>query len=279
MNIRRSNALQHGINFMDISFDPSFGENVKTTTSKPTYPSTPLQNETIYPLLPNLNKTNLHANLEQFTSFYTRYYKSSTGRESSEWLLSKVTNTVENAGAFQHGATVRHFEHPWGQNSVIATLPGRTNETVVIGAHQDSINLFLPSLLAAPGADDDGSGTVTILEALRVILQRQEVIEGDLENTLEFHWYSAEEGGLLGSQAIFSSYEKAGKKVVAMLQQDMTGYVQNTLNAGKQESVGVIEDFVDPGLTEFIKKVIVQVRSQCVTPFQEELTDNEYSHS
>lgn len=152
-----------------------------------------------------------------------------------------------------------HFKHSWGQNSIIATIPGKTNSTVVIGAHQDSINLWLPSVLAAPGADDDGSGTVTILEAFRVILQSEDIIKGNHENTLEFHWYSAEEGGLLGSQAIFSSYEKEGRDVKAMLQQDMTGFVTRTLDAGKPESVGVIVDFVDPNLTQFIKVVIDEV--------------------
>jgi bacterial leucyl aminopeptidase len=82
-----------------------------------------------------------------------------------------------------------------------------------------------------------------------------------LENTVEFHWYSAEELGLWGSQAIFSSYEKEGKEVVAMLQQDMTGFVKKTLDAGKPESVGVITDYVDEGLTEFIKEVITEVCS------------------
>jgi leucyl aminopeptidase len=46
-----------------------------------------------------------------------------------------------------------------------------------------------------------------------------------------------------------------------MLQQDMTGYVARTLEAGEPESVGVITDFVDPSLTEFIKKVITTVRA------------------
>lgn len=39
-----------------------------------------------------------------------------------------------------------------------------------IGAHQDSVNLLLPMFLRSPGADDDGSGTVTILEAFRVLV-------------------------------------------------------------------------------------------------------------
>ena len=121
-------------------------------------------------------------------------------------------------------------------------------------------------MLPAPGADDDGSGTVTILEAFRILLESEPVRAGTLKNTIEFHWYSAEEGGLLGSQAIFSSYEKASRDVKAMLQQDMTGYVKGTLDAGKPEAVGVITDYVDEGLTDFIKKVI---KSYCDVPYVE----------
>ena len=146
--------------------------------------------------------------------------KSEYGAQSSAWLFGKVNETVAASGADDYGATVEVFPHPWGQSSVIARIPGRSNRTVVIGAHQDSINLFLPSLLAAPGADDDGSGTVTILEALRVLLHSDDVVRGRAANTIEFHWYSAEEGGLLGSQAIFSAYEKSGRDVKAMLQQE-----------------------------------------------------------
>lgn len=133
----------------------------------------------------------MRRHLETFTSFHTRYYKSQYGSQSSAWLLKQVDGTLKDAGA--NDAFVKAFPHPWGQSSIIATIPGKSNKTVVIGAHQDSINLFLPSILAAPGADDDGSGTVTILEALRVLLKSKEILKGEAENTVEFHWYSAEE--------------------------------------------------------------------------------------
>ena len=216
-------------------------------------------------MLQNLSKKHMKDHLEVFTSFHTRYYKSDYGRQSSEWLLKQVRDTIKEAGAEDY-VEAEHFPHSWGQNSIIAKIPGKTNQTVVIGAHQDSINLFFPSVLAAPGADDDGSGTVTILEAFRVLLQSEDIVKGKHENTIEFHWYSAEEGGLLGSQAIFSSYAKAGRDVKAMLQQDMTGFVDRTIKAGKVESVGVIIDYVDPDLTDFIKKVIVEY---CEIPFVE----------
>ena len=248
---------------MDITDTPDLGElrlsaaNQKTTV---TYPPKAAYYDRVAPLLKELSKENMRKHLETFTAFHTRYYKSAYGAQSSAWLLDQVNKTVHKSGAGKYGAHVEAFKHPWGQNSIIATIPGKSDKTVVIGAHQDSINLFFPSILAAPGADDDGSGTVTILEALRVLLQSKAVVQGNASNTVEFHWYSAEEGGLLGSQAIFSAYAKQGRNVKAMLQQDMTGYVQKTLEAGKPESVGIITDYVNLGLTEFIKEIVTQVR-------------------
>lgn len=243
---------------MDITATPELGA-LKALKEPPKFPKKPVLQKELYPMIKNLSKSNMQANLEKLSSFHTRYYKSDYGKQSSEWLLERVQSVIEEAGADRHGVYAEHFKHPWGQNSIIATVPGQNNSTVVVGAHQDSINLFLPSIFSAPGADDDGSGTVTILEAFRVLLTSKDIIKGKGENTVEFHWYSAEEGGLLGSQAIFTEYEKTGRDIKAMLQQDMTGYVQGTLDAGKSESVGVITDFVDPDLTRYIKEVVTEV--------------------
>lgn len=254
---------------MDITETPYLGalKYSNTASKKPVvFPTKTAYNETLKPLMKELEMNNMRQNLEKFTSFHTRYYKSEYGAESSAWLYNKVNQTIHDAGADEHGVHVDVFEHPWGQNSIIATIPGNSDKTVIIGAHQDSINLFLPSILAAPGADDDGSGTVTILEAFRVLLKSEDVVNGKAPNTIEFHWYSAEEGGLLGSQAIFSEYEKEGRDVKAMLQQDMTGYIQKTLDAGEPESVGVITDYVSLDLTEFIKEVITEVSSSMSIP-------------
>ena len=255
---------REGKKFFDITANQDDSTSGKRSWVQKTvsYPSKVQYNDTVGPLLKYLEKKQMEKHLEKFTSFHTRYYKSDYGRQSSEWLLGQVNDTLTAAGV----GIVRPFEHSWGQNSIIATLPGKSGKTVVIGAHQDSINLFLPSILSAPGADDDGSGTVTILEALRVLLTDKKFAQGKAENTVEFHWYSAEEGGLLGSQAIFSAYEKEGRDVKAMLQQDMTGYTHGTFAAGEPESVGVITDYVDPGLTSFIKEV---VSSYCTIPFIE----------
>lgn len=246
---------RNGRRFMDVSYTEDLGAHNLHARSTVEFPKKCKQQAAVSPLLKHLSKDEMKRNLEKLTSFHTRYYKSEYGRQSSEWLFSRINDIISEAGA-DAAVSARQFKHSWPQSSTIVTIPGQTNSTVVIGAHQDSVNLWLPSVLAAPGADDDGSGTVTILEVFRTLLGDKDVIARKAQNTIEFHWYSAEEGGLLGSQAIFSEYEKQGRDVKAMLQQDMTGYTQKTLDAGQPENVGVITDYVHPGLTTFIKTAI-----------------------
>lgn len=88
------------------------------------------------------------------------------------------------------------------------------NQPAIVGAHQDSVNGWNPLWGRSPGADDDGSGTVTTLEVFRSL------VGTGFRPTrpVEFHWYSAEEAGLLGSQDVAESYEKKGVEVIAMIQ-------------------------------------------------------------
>jgi len=69
---------------------------------------------------------------------------------------------------------------------------------------------------------------------------------------VEWHFYSAEEGGLLGSQAVVKDYVARAAWVQSQLQFDMTAWVKQ----GTKERVGIVTDFVDPSLTDFIKKLV-----------------------
>lgn len=200
----------------------------------------------------DIDTKRMKAFLTKFSSFRTRYYRSSTGKESQAWLLSQVR---EIANSNEHlNMTVSEFAHPWGQNSIIARLPVATNVQskgkVVVGAHQDSTNL-LP-FLGAPGADDDGSGTTTVIEVLHLLTANGYTPPS---YDIEFHFYSAEEGGMLGSNAIAADWAKQGvdaERIRGMLQMDMTAYVK----PGTQERIGIVNDFVSPELTSYIKGLI-----------------------
>jgi len=94
------------------------------------------------------------------------------------------------------------------------TIPHSRPNTVVVGAHQDSANYMFP-LLPAPGADDDGSGTVTILEAFKALVERA---YRPKDKIVEFHWYAAEEAGLLGSLDVVDMMVERNVTVDAMME-------------------------------------------------------------
>lgn len=247
---------------MDITATENLGTLNTAANDTVNYPYKCLHSFGAKPLVKHLNGYRMLRNLKKLCSFHTRYYDSYHGQKSSEWVLKRLNRLIKRAHV-QDFVTAKRFDHPWKQSSIIARIAGQSQTTIIIGAHLDSINLWLPTL-AAPGADAGGSGTVTIMEAFNALLWSRSLREKKAVNTIEFHWYSAGEGGLLGSQAVFKEYEKRHRDVKAMLQQDMTGYVRGTLDAGLADRLGVVVDNVDPGLTAFIKTVIEQVRQGSV---------------
>lgn len=204
-------------------------------------------------------------NLAELTSFRTRYYKTPEGKDSADWLFERIGNLTAPLGK---GVQVSKVHHDgWDQYSIIALIKGKSDDKVVVGSHQDLANLIFPLLMAAPGADDDGSGTVTILEALRLLVHELTENKLELANTLEFHFYLAEEGGLLGLIDVFSRYAKNKETVVGMLQQDMTGYSQGMKDAGVDEHMGLITDYTNVQLNDFIKLLI---KTYNLIPYRED---------
>ncbi|MFH8251629.1 M28 family metallopeptidase [Microbacterium sp. B2969] len=105
------------------------------------------------------------------------------------------------------GSTARVFvpqpeERP--QKNVIAELPGRNNDNVVMaGAHLDSVP-------AGPGINDNGSGSATLLELAQNLSKLKP------ENTIRLAWWGAEEAGLLGSAAYVNGLSEAERDRIAL---------------------------------------------------------------
>ncbi|SCU88878.1 LANO_0D03334g1_1 [Lachancea nothofagi CBS 11611] len=256
LNVKEEEKLllkRQGVRYFDITNFPSlFKTNEVKTVPEYVYPVDLINGDRVSLALTNVSTKSMYDDLAFFTSFYTRYYKSETGYDSAVWLSKKLKNVTETLG---DKVSQLHIDHrDWKQFSIIVQIRGvKTPEKIVVfGSHQDSMNLILPSVMAAPGADDNGSGTVTNIEALRLYAQYLTETQDWPQNTVEFHFYSAEEGGLLGSLDVFTNYASDNKTVVAMLQQDMTGYVPDP----KNEHVGVITDFTTPAYTKFVELVI-----------------------
>jgi leucyl aminopeptidase len=156
---------------------------------------------------------------------------------------SRTLHVVVSAAAANPSISVTKFSHSFNQPSVIANIPGSSSDAlVIVGAHLDSTGGS--SSARGPGADDNGSGVVVIFEALRILAEAG----FQPQNTLEFHFYAGEEGGLLGSKDIFKSYKSANKQVLAMVNQDMAGYSPSGV-------ISIYTDYVDSSLTTYVRKV------------------------
>lgn len=75
-------------------------------------------------------------------------------------------------------------------SNVVGTLPGASEETIIVTSHHDSV--------LTPGANDGGTGIAVMLETAR------ELSEKNLERTVKFVSFGAEEYGLLGSKKFAS---------------------------------------------------------------------------
>ncbi|KAL0932565.1 peptidase family M28 [Colletotrichum truncatum] len=190
-------------------------------------------------LLPRVNTDGPKVWLKNMTEFWNRHYRSVNGTLAATWVF----DLVKDIGSPNPLIEVSQFPHSaFDQPSVIAKIPGNSSDLVIVSAHFDSTG-GSPTA-RGPGADDNGSGVVVILEALRIFAQARY----KPENTIEFHFYAGEEGGLLGSRDIFKDYKAKNKTVLAMVNQDMAGYSPS----GK---ISIFTDYVDSGLTAYCRLI------------------------
>lgn len=228
------------------------------------FPKNVTQKCAVKDIISRVNTDLIKEQLTEYTKFHNRYFNSAYGVAAAEWLYARVQEVIRESG--NPLASVRLVRHvAWSQPSIIVSLPGIIRgQTVVVGSHLDSVISNDRGAGRAPGADDNGSSSLMILDVLRGVLADPRIADGDHRNTLEWHWYSAEESGLLGSQDIFSQYAALGMQVVAMLNQDMVGY------KGRDgiERFGLVTDFTDPAQNEFLKVLIGEYAD---IPYEESL--------
>lgn len=185
-------------------------------------------------------------------SFGTRHTMSDTVSATRgigaarRWIHAELTRASRDCGGCLrveydtgHATITRHPDRPsWPMVNVVAWLPGRdTNRVVVIGGHYDSCICSINSMDAvsdAPGADDDGSGTVAVMELARVVGRH---FPRGLDATIAFVLYTGEELGLLGSTQFAQRLQREGKQVTAAFTDDIVGNV--VADDGRTDSTSV----------------------------------------
>jgi hypothetical protein len=127
---------------------------------------------------------------------------------------------------------------PGSSGNVIARIPGADrSRAVILGAHLDSPN--------SPGALDNGSGTVVLLEVARVLNAAR------LRPPVDVYlcWFGSHERGLYGSFNFLSTHQELLDRTIAMLQVDCLSRPLDGIHASLYLEAWPYGRFGDPRLT------------------------------
>jgi len=234
-------------NFMDVTDFQNVGRYKYAENALPIPTGLGYQDVILKELIPLLDLTQIANTITTLSSFTTRYYQSATGVAASHWLQERFEEIAEG----HDHIVIANVTHSFPQGSIIVTIPGANGDpsdltnVVIIGGHLDSVGRSATAV--SPGADDDATGTSTVLEIFRALVQA----EYKPLYPVQFILYAGEEGGLLGSQQIAAAYQRQGIDVYAALQLDMTGY-----NRNGQSTVAIVTDYTNAQLNAFVRLLV-----------------------
>ena len=165
-------------------------------------------------LLSLISEDSLYAWDLRLQNFQTRYSYSDSIHSARQWLFGKLVSFGIDSVWF-------HYYHS-DQGIVVATVVGTAmpGRVIVVGAHYDSFvgGAGHDPYVWAPGADDNGSGTVATLEMARITAQNP------LPVTVMFVPFAQEEQGLIGSYHFAEYLYNQGTDVGLMINSDMIGH-------------------------------------------------------
>lgn len=143
-----------------------------------------------------------------------RVWKSPGYDRAVEYVLAELREAGWDARVEEHKTGGGWFGGGGMLRNVVAERRGTAADgdrgLVVAGAHLDSVR-------GAPGANDNGSGSATLLQLARSL-------QGiDTANDLKLVWFDGEEAGLLGSIAHVKAHPEDTPRTIQMINMDMVG--------------------------------------------------------
>ncbi len=179
-----------------------------------------------------VSQERLRADIDTLVGFGTRHTLSEQDDPERgigaaiDWGLAEFGRISQNCGgcltvvAPERMVTGSRIPDPVRLRNAVAIQLGteRPNEVVIVQGHIDSrVSDVLDWQKDAPGANDDGSGTVLVLEAARNLSRRSYPV------TIVYALLSGEEQGLFGGRLMADYAEEHGWQVKAVLNNDIVG--------------------------------------------------------
>jgi hypothetical protein len=173
--------------------------------------------------------------VNKLVSFGTRSTLSTTNDPNfgigaaRKWVLGKFNEFAQKSGGRMTAyldkwileADGRRIDAKVEMENVMAVLKGtdpNDNRIFMVSGHIDSrVTDVMNRKDDAPGANDDGSGTVAVIELARILSK------SNFPATIIFTVFSGEEQGLLGAQYLSKKAKAENWNLVALLNNDIMG--------------------------------------------------------
>ncbi len=186
-------------------------------------------------MIKEINADSLKANMYKLVSFGTRNTLSTQGNATRgigaarQWILSRFNEYAKQSEgrmtAFIDTVTYisdgKRVNRPINLGNVVATLKGtdpNDHRIFIMSGHMDNMRTnVMDSVGDAPGANDDGSGTVAVMECARVMSKHK------FPATIIFVTVAGEEQGLLGAYFMAKKAKKENWAIEAVLNNDIMG--------------------------------------------------------
>ncbi|GAC1427605.1 MAG: M20/M25/M40 family metallo-hydrolase [Burkholderiaceae bacterium] len=198
-------------------------------------PDTQNPHPDIEKIVAEISPRRIEAYVRKLVSFGTRHSASDTASDTRgiggarRWIQAELERCSAQTGGHLQ-ITLDSHVHPSGGRllapteivNVVATLPGMQKESrgrmYVVSGHYDSINGDqLDATGAAPGANDDASGTAAVIEMACVMARHS------FNATLVFMAVAAEEQGLFGSTNWAERARLKNLNIAGMFTNDIIG--------------------------------------------------------
>jgi hypothetical protein len=210
---------------------------------KPVPPEVPkgfLYDPSIDSLLSLISVDSLYTWTLRLQNFQTRYSYSDSVHAARQWLFDKFISFGIDSVWFHHYFDDSH------QYNVVATVVGtaQPDKVIVVGGHYDSVVYGggTDPYTWAPGADDNGTGTVATMEIARIIAQNP------LPVTVMFVPFAQEEQGLIGSWYFCNWLYYHYIDVYLMLNADM---IAHSVDSYQDATI-----YADAGAMDFVNTMI-----------------------
>lgn len=216
-------------------------------------------------ILSDISAERIERRIRALVAFETRHTQSETQSETRgigaarRWIERELQACSRATGGALRVEMRSHIE-PAGRRltrptelvNVVATLPGASaaagrERILIVSGHYDSRNSDVNDAEgAAPGANDDASGTAVSMELACAMAKHR------FDATLVFMAVPGEEQGLLGAAQFAREARRQGLPIEAMITNDIVGSPRGDFGQHDPKRLRLFADGVDPLLRALV---------------------------